>query len=232
MSATNPLELLILGTDTGVGKTAVTVRLVQALRARGRQVWVHKPVACGGWAEDQAEDARQLAQVLGDGQPTQTLCPFQYPEPASPHLAAGTRVPTLAAVRGHHDLVIEGVGGLLVPLTANRETIAEVVIGTPAVIVTRPDLGTLNHTALTTNEARRRGIRVLGLIVNHAHLVADSLATRSAPAELAALTGFPILAQLEFGSGTHFYADAGRRASAALAEAVLAAANPKAMEHR
>jgi dethiobiotin synthetase len=268
MSALSPLEILVLGTDTGVGKTAVAVRLVQALRARGRQVWVHKPVACGGWAQDQAEDARRLAQALGDGQPPETVCPFQYPEPASPHLAAGTRVPTLAqyranlaAVRGHHDVIIEGVGGLLVPLTAKRETIADVVIDAPArmlggpcppkqeqnppishniaergelcgLIVCRPDLGTLNHTALTTNEARRRGIHILGLIINHAHLVADSLATRCVPTELAAVTGLPILAQLQFDSGTPFFADAGRSASAALAEAVLAAAHPKTMEQR
>lgn len=206
MTPAKTLEILILGTDTGVGKTAVTVGLAQALRRRGRTVWVHKPVACGGWAEGQAEDGRRLVEACAQGQPPTSVCPFQYPEPASPHLAASSPPSlaelraNLAAVRGAHDLIVEGVGGLLVPLTATYAIIADVAAGLPALIVTRPDLGTLNHTALTVNEARRRGMHLLGLIINAARPVADSLATRTAARELAAMTTLPVLAQLRHGS--------------------------------
>jgi dethiobiotin synthetase len=103
-----------------------------------------------------------------------------------------------------HDLIVEGVGGLLVPLTARRETVADLVAAArlPVVIVTRPHLGTLNHTALTVAAARQCGIAVLGLVLNHHTAIDDSLAVRSAASELPALTGVPLLATLPFAPHT------------------------------
>jgi dethiobiotin synthetase len=208
-----PLLVAVVGTDTGVGKTRVVMLLTQGLRALGRRVWIHKPVACGGWDGASAEDARALERLRGDGQPAQTLCPLQFPEPASPHLAAraaghDTTVSALLAgidrcrpdASQVHDLVVEGVGGLLVPLTGDRQTVADVVAQArlPVVVVTRPHLGTLNHTALTVAVARQRGLTVLGLVLNHHTAVDDSLAVQSAATELVALTGVPLLATLPF----------------------------------
>lgn len=229
-----PLQVLVIGTDTGVGKTRVVGLLAAGLRALGRPVWVHKPVACGGWDGATAEDARELGRLLGAGreaQPPTTLCPWQFPEPASPHLAArqaGVRLtlPELVAavdrcrpVPGDpHDLVVEGIGGLLVPLTAERQTVADLAVATrlPVVIVTRPHLGTLNHTCLTVEAARHHGISVLGLVLNHHTAVDDSLAVRSAAGELTALTGLPLLATLPFAPHTP-----PSPVAVALAEAVL-----------
>lgn len=230
-----PLRVAVVGTDTGVGKTRVVAVLATGLRALGRRVWLHKPVACGGWDGRTAEDARALEPLRGDGQPAATLCPRQFPEPASPHLAAaaaGTAVALGDLLAGidrcrpagaGHDLVVEGVGGLLVPLTAARETVADLVAaaGLSVVVVTRPHLGTLNHTALTVEAAGRRRIPVLGLVLNHHTAVDDSLAVRSAAAELPALTGVPLLAILPF--APHTRDDAAARA---LAAAVLARTVP------
>jgi dethiobiotin synthetase len=212
-------QIAVLGTDTGVGKSWVTQCLVRGLRRAGRPVWVHKPVACGGWELGQsgnpgtAEDARYLADLVGDGQAMATLCPLQFPEPASPHLAAAaagahislSQIQTaLDAVGGEHDLVVEGVGGILVPITAARETIVDALADRAfhVIIVTRPDLGTLNHTALTVTVAQSRGLHIAGLVVNRAHHVEDSLATRTAVTELAACTGVPVLADIPHHANT------------------------------
>lgn len=232
-----PLQVAVVGTDTGVGKTRVVQLLVTGLRRLGRPVWVHKPVACGGWYDETAEDARALDPLRGPGQSAQDLCPFQFPEPASPHLAARAAgipltLPTLLAgidrcrptPTAPHDLVVEGIGGLLVPLTDERQTVADLIAAArlPVVVVTRPHLGTLNHTALTIEAARQRGIVVLGLVLNHHTAVDDSLAVRSAAAELVTLTGAPLLATLPFAPHTHDQQVAVDLAAAVLARTVAA----------
>lgn len=201
-----PGRLAIIGTDTGVGKTAVLLLLVRGLRALGRRVWLHKPIACGGWDGTSSEDGRALRAACGDGQPPATVCPREFPEPCSPHLAAqaaGASIALaelLAAVPADASavLLLETAGGLLAPITAARQTNADLLaaLGWPVLLVTRPHLGTLNHTQLTVNEARRRGLRLLGMAVNHHPPTGDGLAVRSAAAELAALTGVPVLAEL------------------------------------
>ncbi|HEX3134352.1 MAG TPA: ATP-dependent dethiobiotin synthetase BioD, partial [Planctomycetota bacterium] len=122
-----------------------------------------------------------------------------------------------------HDLVVEGIGGLLVPLTAERQTVADLIVAAdlPVVVVTRPHLGTLNHTALTVEAAKHRGIRVLGLVLNHHTAVDDSLAVRSAATELVALTSVPLLATLSFAPHTRDAQVAVDLAGAVLARTVL-----------
>ena len=177
------LKVLVLGTSTEVGKTWVTAGLVRGLRAAGRRVWVHKPVACGDWDGSSCADGRALRALCGDGQDPASICPREFPEACSPHLAAavaGVRVTLadlLAAVpAAPADLVLETAGGLLAPITHDRRTNADLAaaLGWPALLVTLPHLGTLNHTQLTVNEARRRGMPLLGLVINHATQVPDS----------------------------------------------------------
>jgi dethiobiotin synthetase len=193
------MELALIGTGTGVGKTQVTLLLAAALRARGRRVWLHKPVACGDWDGVSADDGRRLRAAVGDGQDPALVCPREFPEPASPHVAAAAAGVELTAMKltaalsrcrgGGHDLLVEGAGGLLAPLTSDRLTLAELLPQweLPALLVTRPDLGTLNHTMLTVRVARAAGIRLLGLAV------------RTAAEELIACTGLPLLARVAHG---------------------------------
>lgn len=205
------LRLAVIGTDTGVGKTFVTLLLARGLRALGRRVWLHKPVACGGWDGRSSEDGRALRAACGDGQDQATVCPREFPEPCSPHLAAraaGVQVhladllASVHALAERPDVLLETAGGLLSPLTSDRATNADLLaaLGWPALLITRPHLGTLNHTQLTVNEARRRGLRLLGLVLNRAAALPPSLAVDTAGSELTALTGLPVLADLPPGA--------------------------------
>ncbi len=202
------LELAVIGSGTGVGKSWTMGMLARGLRALGRQVWVHKPMACGGWDGATAEDGRALGALCADGQPLRLVCPRQYELAAAPCLAAeavgvpatvAALVAALASCRGEHDLLIEGAGGLLSPFTVERQGIAAVLApGTPTVVVTTVALGTLNATALTVAEAKRRGLSVLGLVVDRL-TDDDSLAARTAAHELERLTGERVLARLALG---------------------------------
>ena len=116
------MELIVVGTDTDVGKSYVTRLLVESLRLLGRQVWVHKPVACGDWQDGQANDGRLMAALADPQQDPKLVCPLQYPDAASPHLAAiesgventwADMAACITSLRGNHDLIIEAAGGIL-----------------------------------------------------------------------------------------------------------------------
>lgn len=158
--------LLVTGTDTGVGKTIVTAAIAAAAGVAGLRVAVLKPAqtgtATGG--ESDVDTVRRLAA------PTTAVTLWQYPDPLAPLAAArvsGRPAPVLAGVlaaveelAAAHDLVlVEGAGGLLVPL-GEGWTAAELALAlrAPAVVVARAGLGTLNHTALTLEALARRGI--------------------------------------------------------------------------
>ena len=200
--------LAILGTGTGVGKTAITLALAEGLRALGARVWIHKPVACGGWDGRRAEDARRLGAALGDGQPEGSLCPRQHAEACSPHLAAaaaGMAAPTLAELRAalpHPPdaatwLLVEGAGGVATPLTVDRRDQVDLVVALrlPVLLVTHRGLGTLSSTVTAAWYCRTRGAAILGLVANDAQPMDEAeRAVRTAESELAGLTGLPVLA--------------------------------------
>lgn len=171
--------LFITGTDTGVGKTFLTAAVARWLCRQGRTFQVCKPVATG--AEEQgggysSADTRRLAEAAGDPDLKQ-ITPWCFPLPAAPPVAARHAGQTLAlgmiveAVRRRAaedvPVLVEGVGGLLCPLT-ERETIADLAaaLGLPLVVVARRALGTLNHTLLTLEVARVRGLPVAGVVVS------------------------------------------------------------------
>lgn len=209
-SPVSPLRLLIIGTDTGVGKSHVTATIVSALRQIGHQVWVHKPVACGDWDGEQAEDGRLYRQLCATDQDPDSACPWQFPEACSPHLAARLAGHTLTraellqglkrCLRPDRDLVIEGAGGLLAPLSEDGCDIADLAAACAAltIIVTRPHLGTINHTRLTVAHARQRGLRLLGLVLNHHQPHLSGVAVEHAASELARWCDLPVIAELPY----------------------------------
>jgi dethiobiotin synthetase len=171
--------LFFTGTDTGVGKTIVACAVARALRRRGERVRVCKPVATGaGWNGERwlSDDTCKLSEAAGDADHA-AITPWALPEPAAPPVAARLSGVTLSlpemveAVRRRADesgtLLVEGVGGLLCPLT-DRETVADFAaeLRLPLVVVARRSLGTLNHTLLTLEVARRRGLPVAGVVVS------------------------------------------------------------------
>lgn len=202
--------IFVAGTDTGVGKTAVAAGIAWLLKSRRVDVGVMKPFATGSKphsARYRSEDTAMLAAAAGALESDEELNPFFFRMPASPLMAAQlTGKPpagmqeALFALRKlgimHSFLVVEGIGGLMVPLT-ERKFVADFVrlSGLPVVIVTRPQLGTINHTLLTVRVCREFGLNVLGIIVNMMPKK-PSVVEKNTPKMMERLAGVPMLAVL------------------------------------
>ncbi len=210
--------LFITGTDTGVGKTLVTGALAWAFRSRGVDVGVMKPVATGCARRNGrliSEDAQLLLQAAGSADSSDLVCPYRFEPPVAPWVAWGLSpkgtVPIsldrieeayrILAAR-HEILLVEGIGGLLVPLDA-RHTVADLArrLGLPVLIVGRAGLGTINHTLLTLEAARNAGLEVTGLVLNDlpaprlrqaGRAARPGLAERTNPAVIRRLGNLPI----------------------------------------
>ncbi|MBX5449089.1 dethiobiotin synthase [Thermogemmatispora sp.] len=170
----------VTGTDTGVGKTIVTAALAAALVQRGLRVGVMKPAETDCLPEqgrDGAQDAQFLRRVARCTAPLELIVPYALPLPLAPALSAeeaGVTIELAEIVRCYrqllatHDVVlVEGAGGLLVPLTAQQTMLdLAVTLGLPLLVVARNVLGVINHTCLTVAVASQRA-RVLGVVLNH-----------------------------------------------------------------
>jgi dethiobiotin synthetase len=171
--------VLVTGTDTGAGKTVVSAAIAAALRARGVDVRASKPVLTGTDAPaDPAAAAPPDHEVLAavTGQAPTAVAPLRFGPAVSPHLAAelaGRRLTVaelLDAVRsaaaGGAAVVVEGVGGLLVPLAPGLSVRdVAVALGLPVVVAARPGLGTISHTLLTLEAARAAGLDVRAVVL-------------------------------------------------------------------
>lgn len=170
--------LFVTSTDTGVGKTLVSALLVARLRARGIPATYRKPVGCGGariGGRLVSDDAVFVRRAAGLEEPADLLNPICLKTPAAPTVAIRaerrrlTRACVVAACGAPPGTVsvVEGVGGLLVPILPGW-LVADLAVdlGLPVVVVARATLGTINHTLLTLEAARRRRLDVLGVVVN------------------------------------------------------------------
>jgi dethiobiotin synthetase len=202
--------LFVVGTDTGVGKTVVTAGIARCLRSRGLTVAVCKPVATGAVIDHGsyvADDTKRLAEAAGH-KDHRRVTKWAFPDPAAPPVAAraaGTQL-ALAEIADHVKqraafdgiLLVEGVGGLLCPLTES-DTIADLarLLELPLVVVARRSLGTLNHTLMTLEVAYRRGLHVAGLVVCETTPV-RGLAEETNVEELRKRTNVPLLAVVPY----------------------------------
>jgi dethiobiotin synthetase len=165
--------LFVTGTDTGVGKTVLTAAIVAELRARRVRVTPLKPVITG--LEDSGPaDHEVLARAAGCA--AEEVALVSYGPPVSPHLAAelsGQPISPEALEKtiaeraaGGEFVVVEGVGGLLVPLTHSYDVRALArSLALPVLIAARPGLGTINHTLLTLEVARAAGLEVVAVVL-------------------------------------------------------------------
>ncbi len=169
--------LFVTGTDSGVGKTRVTVALIHALRARGLRVAGMKPVSAGQAPGQVNDDVAALLQAANVAAELDDVNPYAFMEPIAPHIAAheaGVRI-DLARIAGacarlaaRADwVVVEGAGGWRVPLNAS-EDMADLArtLGLPVVMVVGMRLGCLNHALLTAESIIRSGVPWAGWIGN------------------------------------------------------------------
>lgn len=189
-------DFAVVGTGTGVGKTVVTAGLVGALREADIDARGVKPAQTGYPPND---DAGFVADACGSEEAATCL---RRLEPAlAPAVAAEQACETLEygalredcaqAIQAAEVGVVEGIGGLRVPLADGHEVIDLVAdLDLSAVVVARPGLGTLNHSALTVEALRRRDIEVTGVVLND--YTSKTLAERTNPNILAEMTGCPV----------------------------------------
>jgi dethiobiotin synthetase len=199
--------LFVTGTDTDVGKTFVAAAIADALRLTGRRVAVLKPVATGCVRRREglvSEDAELLAAAADTPQPLDLICPNRYAEPLAPSVAArrsgrpvdydaiGRSIVTAGRVDGW---VVEGAGGLFVPLDRQR-TILDLLVAMrlPALVVATPRLGTINHTLLTVAALRAARVHVAGVVLNRYPAGTPTTAEETAAAEIEQHGRVPVLA--------------------------------------
>ncbi len=205
------MNAFVTGTDTGVGKTYVTARLIRRLRAGGLDTVGFKPICCGS-----REDAEILRAAADDVLSLNEVNPVWLRTPAAPYTAAliENRPIDLALVREtfdglrtrHGSMLVEGVGGWLVPIQTDY-TVADLAreIGWPVIVVVKNRLGALNHAALTISQVRSAGLTVAGLIVNDGPAAAapeedaETIAKTTNRSVLEAWLGVPILFEVHAG---------------------------------
>ena len=164
----------VTATDTGVGKTILSAALVASLRRRGAAVSARKPVITGIDDPDpggRRADHELLAALTGER--PQTVSPARYGPPVAPHLAAelaGRPIDVPALIddvrAAGAPVIVEGIGGLLVPLAAAWDVRALArELGLGVVVAARPGLGTINHTLLTIEAARAGGLDLRAVVL-------------------------------------------------------------------
>ncbi|WP_343670583.1 dethiobiotin synthase [Paraburkholderia heleia] len=174
------VSLFVTGTDTEIGKTFVSAALLRGFAHAGLRATALKPVAAGAYERDGVwhnEDADQLDAAASVLLPPEMRTPFLLKEPAAPHIAAALEGVTLdmarivdcheAACERADAVVVEGVGGFRVPLTATVD-IADlaVALGLPVVLVVGMRLGCISHALLTAEAIAARGLKLAGWVAN------------------------------------------------------------------
>ncbi|GAA1300992.1 dethiobiotin synthase [Pseudonocardia xinjiangensis] len=201
--------LVVSGTGTGVGKTVVTAAVAALARARRERVAVLKP-AQTGVGPDEPGDLADVARLVPGITPRELA---RYPDPLAPATAARRAgaapvTPKEAAeaarelAAGHDLVLVEGAGGLLVRFDDDGGTLADTAaaLDVPVLVVATAGLGTLNHTALTVEALRARGLTCPGVVVG-AWPADPDLAAVCNLVDLPAVTGVPLLGAMPDGAG-------------------------------
>ncbi len=201
--------IFITGTDTGVGKTLVACGIAAALRSGGYRVGVMKPAETGCSGRNGRlfpEDAAQLMQASGCEAPLERICPYPLAEPLAPSVSAersGVRIDIDRVIEIYHEIssthdvmLVEGAGGLMVPLLPSY-TYADLarVLRLPIIVVAANRLGVINHLLLTLEHASCKELRVLGYILNQIE-EPPALAAETNRQALLTLTAVPCLSEI------------------------------------
>lgn len=183
------MNIFVTGTGTGIGKTVVSAIITEALKA---DYW--KPVQAG---YDNGTDTEWVKSVLTNDRSVIHPEAYKLKLPASPHIAAredGIRI-DLNKIQGSlpksDNLVIEGAGGIMVPLNENEFVIDLIKeLEARVVLVSKNTLGSINHSLLTAMACKQKGIRVLGWVFNGTYLHYED--------EIVKWTGYPYLGSIPY----------------------------------
>jgi dethiobiotin synthetase len=195
--------LIVSGTDTGVGKTVVTAALAALARERGERVAVVKPAQTGVGPDEEGDlDVVRRLSGVTDLHELVRYRDALAPASAGPGVAP-ERVASAVARLADRDLVlVEGAGGLLVRLHPDGGTLADVaaLLDAPVLVVVRAGLGTLNHTALTTEALAARGLACAGIVIG-AWPTDPDLAARRNLEDLETYAGVRLRGRMPAGAG-------------------------------
>ena len=172
-----PDGIFVTGTDTGVGKTIVTAAIAWNLKQAGRKVGVMKPIQTGAIVSGPT-DIEFVQKLIGDDGLVEYSCPYTFADPVAPLVASMLSDERIDIRRikdsykklkeNNETVIVEGAGGMLVPILEDYfMSDLALDLDIPILIVTRPNLGTLNHTLLTLEYAKRKGLEVAGIVISN-----------------------------------------------------------------
>jgi dethiobiotin synthetase len=197
----------ITGTDTGVGKTVIAAALIKAFQAHGLNACGMKPIETGCSRVGNnlyPSDGMFLKKVARMDEAIPHVTPYCFENPVAPSLASemegrevsvSTIIKTFDVLaRKYHSVVAEGVGGILVPIRKDYYVVDLIrEMDLPLIVVSRPSLGTINHTLLTVRYALKEHIRVSGIIINFTRPADGTVAENTNPLVLQQVSPVPIL---------------------------------------
>mgnify|MGYP000010114266 FL=1 len=204
-------NIFITGTNTGVGKTVITGLLAKALLKRKKNIITQKWIQTGNTIPEDIYTHLEIMNLTPNdiSDYATEMCPYIYTLPASPHLAAINENKPIQKHRillAYHALsnifdhvLVEGAGGFLVPYSESG-TIGDIVeeLKLDIILVVNNTLGCINHTLLSVNEIRSRGLNILGLIFNQSENEPQSPILEDNPLIVSEMTELPILANLTY----------------------------------
>lgn len=206
--------LMVVGTDTDVGKTYITAAIARQLVSEGIRTGAYKP-ACSGSVLDPETGARkwadieQLSEAIQTAVPLERICPQRFHAPLAPPVAAASQDQQvderllLEGAQWWQDqaefLLVEGVGGVLCPLSETMLIVDFAAqLRLPLLIVARAGLGTINHSLLTIEALQHRGLTIAGLILNDVDPELSDESRLSNAARIQQWTSVPVLSFVPF----------------------------------
>ncbi|RME65716.1 MAG: dethiobiotin synthase [Nitrospirae bacterium] len=202
----------ITGTDTGVGKTLVAAALIRFLKHKGYSVCPLKPAETGCIQRDGTllpQDGQILLEASEAEVSIKDVVPFRYKAPLAPMVASeqeGRPFSVTRFLKLYEELkdrfdyiIMEGAGGVMVPLTRDLLTIDLIdMVALPAVVVASNKLGVINHTLMTVEVLKRRGIPIAGVILNNPVQAPDDLSKKTNRLSLERLLPVPVLGEIPY----------------------------------
>ncbi len=214
----------VTGTDTGVGKTIITAALVKAAQLLGFKACGMKPIETGcvkSAVSSQKSEIRNdndsliprdgifLRATGGVDEPLNLITPVRFENPLAPMPASEIegREVDIEGIRNAYSelserytaIIVEGIGGILVPIRKDYFVLEMAKdLGLPVIVVARPGLGTINHTMLTVSYAIKGGLTVAGIIINFSNPSSDTLAENTNPDVLKRISPVPVIGSFPY----------------------------------